>query len=173
MLRRLTERRRARREAGARARRLYAAAAARARAPGFYRAGVPDSFDGRFDLLMLHVFLIVRRLRRDGAEGAALAQAVFDAAFDDMDRTLREMGVGDLGVPRRIKAMGRAFYGRAAAYDAALDSPDDAALRAALGRNLAGGGDAPRALADYVRAAEARLAGAALMEGAVEFPPPP
>ena len=169
----LAERRRARRAGAETARRLYAAAAAQARAPGFYRAGAPDTVDGRFDLLMLHVFLLIRRLRRDGPAGAALAQALFDEAFADMDRALREMGVGDLGVPKRIDAMAKAFYGRAAAYDAALDAPDDADLRRALGRNLFETETAPAAFAAYVRGAEARLASAPLLAGACAFPPPP
>lgn len=169
----LAARCRARRERAEIAQRLYAAALAQARAPGFYRAGVPDTVDGRFDLLMLHVFLLVRRLRRDGAAGAALSQALFDAAFDDMDRALREMGVGDLGVPKRIEAMARAFYGRAAAYDAALDAEDDTALRRALGRNLVGAETAPPAFADYMRGAGRRLAAVSLLAGACAFPPPP
>ena len=173
MFSRLIVRRRARRRAAATASRLYAAAVAQARAPGFYLAGVPDTLDGRFDLLMLHVFLLVRRLRRDGADGAAAAQALFDAAFDDMDRTLREMGVGDLGVPRRVKAMARAFYGRAAAYDAALDARGDAGLRAALGRNLLGRAPAPAAFAAYVRDAEAALAAVSPLAGETAFPAPP
>lgn len=169
MFARLKARRRERREAEAAALRLYARAVAQARAPEFYRAGVPDTFDGRFDLLMLHVFLLVRRFRREGERGRAIAQALFDAAFDDMDRTLREMGVGDLGVPRRIKAMARAFYGRAAAYDEALDADGDEGLRAALGRNLLGGGAAPESLCAYVRNADSALASAP----DAAFPPPP
>ena len=83
------------------------------------------------------------------------------------------MGVGDLGVPKRIDAMAKAFYGRATAYDAALDAPDDADLRRALGRNLFEMETAPAAFAAYVRGAEARLASAPLLAGACAFPPPP
>ncbi len=173
MFARLNARRRARRETGAVAARLYTAAVAQARAPAFYEAGVPDTIDGRFDLLMLHLFLLMRRLRRDGAPGAALTQALFDTAFDDMDRTLREMGVGDLGVPRRIKAMARAFYGRAAAYDAALDAHGDSDLRTALGRNLFGGGPAPETFSTYVRLAETALAATSVLTGEAAFPPLP
>ena len=173
VLARLTARRRARRATARTADRLYAAAVAQARAPGFYAAGIPDTFDGRFDLLVLHVFLLVRRLRRDGRAGETLAQALFDATFDDMDRTLREMGVGDLGVPKRVKAMARAFYGRAAAYDAALDAPDDTRLAAALGRNLLGDERAPAALCAYVRRADAELAAVSPAAGETAFPPPP
>lgn len=173
MLARLLAWRRARRGRAVAAARLHAAAAAQARARQFYLAGVPDTFDGRFDLLMLHVFLLVRRLRRDGVDGARLAQALFERTFDDMDRTLREMGVGDLGVPRRVKAMAKAFYGRAAAYDAALDAADDSGLRTALGRNLFGGGPAPESLCRYVRRAEAGLAATSPLTGETAFPPPP
>lgn len=160
---------------------LYAQAVAQARRPGFYLAcRVPDTVDGRFDMVVLHVVLLVRRLAREGADGAALAQHLFDTTLDDMDRSLREMGAGDLGVGRRVKAMARAFYGRARAYGAALDSRDRAALEAALARNLIGaaGGAAAsvRAIADYVVAAEDRLAAADrkdVLAGEVPFPAPP
>jgi cytochrome b pre-mRNA-processing protein 3 len=96
--------------------RLYGAAVAQARNPAFYvECRVPDTLDGRFDLIVLHLCLLIRRLRREGETGATLAQALFDTTFDDMDRSLREMGVGDLGVGRRVKAMASAFYGRATA----------------------------------------------------------
>ncbi len=170
---RLTERRRDARKRTELATRLYAAAAAQARQPAFYHAGVPDTFDGRFDLLVLHVFLVIRGLQREGETGAAAAQAVFDTLLDDMDRTLREMGVGDLGVPRRVKAMARAFYGRAAAYDAALDAVDDAGLRAALSRNLLDAAAASEPFCAYVRRADAALGQAPLLAGAASFPAPP
>ena len=100
------------------ARLLYAAVVARAREPVFYtRFRVPDSLDGRFDMIALHAFLVLRRLKEEGADGAALGQALFDVIFSDMDRSLREMGAGDLGVGRRVKRMARGFYGRIAAYD--------------------------------------------------------
>ncbi len=120
------------------ARELYGRIVAQAREPGFYRdGGVPDSIDGRFDLIVLHVFLVMNRLKDEAEEGSALSQSLFDLLFLDMDRSLREMGVGDIGVGKRVKAMVQAFYGRIAAYDAAL-SADDEALRAALARNLFG-----------------------------------
>lgn len=118
---------------------LYTAAVTAARAPWHYgpEVGVPDSLDGRFDLIGLHTALLIRRLRADpDPRGAALAQAVFDAMFADMDITLREMGVSDLTVGKRVKRMWEAFHGRARAYEAALDSGDGAALRQALLRNL-------------------------------------
>ncbi|HEX9647446.1 MAG TPA: ubiquinol-cytochrome C chaperone family protein [Alphaproteobacteria bacterium] len=160
---------------------LYAAAVAQARRPEFYApALVPDTVDGRFDLVVLHVVLLVRRLNRDGADGADLAQHLFDTTLDDMDRNLREMGAGDLGVGRRVKAMARAFYGRARAYGAALDAGDRAALETALARNLLGvAGEAHASaapIAAYVIAAEDRLAAldrVPLWSGSATFPAPP
>jgi cytochrome b pre-mRNA-processing protein 3 len=117
--------------------RLYGSAVAAAREPFLYRSlGVADTLDGRFDLVCLHAFMLVRRLRREAAPGPALAQAVFDAMFSDMDVSLREMGVGDLSVGRRMRAMWEAFNGRALAYDAALATGDAAALETALMRNV-------------------------------------
>jgi cytochrome b pre-mRNA-processing protein 3 len=117
--------------------RLYAAAVAAAREERLYRLlGVADTLDGRFDMVCLHAFLLVRRLQREAEPGPALAQAVFDAMFSDMDVNLREMGVGDLSVGRRVRAMWEAFNGRAHAYDAALAVGDAAALEAALVRNV-------------------------------------
>jgi cytochrome b pre-mRNA-processing protein 3 len=116
---------------------LYAAAVAAARDPFLYTTlGAPDTLDGRFDVLGLHAILLIRRLRAAPPPGPALAQAVFDAMFADMDLNLREMGVGDLSVGKRVKAMWEAFHGRARAYESALDENDDAALAAAIARNV-------------------------------------
>ncbi len=166
---------------------LYAAAVAQARMPAFYTVhGVPDTLDGRFDLIVLHVHILCRRLAREGEAGAAIAQALFDAMFKDMDRNLREMGVGDPSVPRRIRAMVEAYYGRVKAYEEAL-AAGGAGLAVAIARNVFAKplqpGEAPpagaAALAAYVRAAAAALdtapfAGvAALSGGRCAFPPPP
>lgn len=148
------------------AERLYAALAAQARLPAFYESlGVPDTLDGRFDALCLHVALAIRRLGRepDGA-GLAIGQELYDCMFKDMDASLRELGVGDLGVGRRVREMAEGLMGRIAAYGAALDDADGAALRAAIRRNLFGTLDAPRpdaveALAVYLRGSDAALAG--------------
>lgn len=115
----------------------YGCIVERARQPLFYTAWeVPDTLDGRFELLALHAFLVLNRLKRDHAATADFAQALFDAMFADLDRALREMGVGDLGVGRRVKEMAAGFYGRIAAYEKGLaDAP---ALIAALRRNLYG-----------------------------------
>ncbi len=137
---------------------LYGAAVAAARAPFFYtELGVPDSLDGRFDLVGLHAFLLIRRLQALPAPGPALAQAVFDAMFSDMDLNLREMGVGDLSVGRRVRAMWEAFHGRSGAYEAALQAGDMAALAAALARNIWRTTDADPAIGAEA-AALARLA---------------
>ena len=116
---------------------LYSAAVAQARTPEFYeRLGVADTPDGRFDMVMLHVYLLLRRIKDESRGGKDLAQALFDLMFADMDRNLREMGAGDIGVSHRIKDMVQAFYGRIAAYDAGLAANSDADLASALRRNL-------------------------------------
>jgi cytochrome b pre-mRNA-processing protein 3 len=118
------------------ARRLYEAIVAQARRPEFYRDwGVPDSLDGRFDMIALHGFLVLHRLKRDHEATAALAQNLFDTLFLDMDRALRELGAGDLGVGKRVKAMARGFYGRVAAYEDGLSAGQEA-----LGKALGHGG---------------------------------
>jgi cytochrome b pre-mRNA-processing protein 3 len=164
--------------------RLYRAVVAAARAPGFYLEpesggyGVPDTLDGRFDLVGLHAFLLIQRLRGLQGKGPALAQAVFDAMFADMDMNLREMGVGDLSVGKRVRAMWEAFHGRALAYEAPLEAGDEAGLAAALARNVwrgaAPGRQAERLAALTMRNA-ANLAAtepSALLAGRVSFLPP-
>ena len=116
---------------------LYGAAVAAARDPFFYTAlGVPDTLDGRFDMVSLYTFLVIQRLKREPAPGPVLAQAVFDAMFSDMDINLREMGVGDLSVGRKVRAMWEAFHGRSVAYAEAMAAGDLPALDAALARNV-------------------------------------
>ena len=108
-----------------------------ARRPSLYITfGVPDTVNGRFEMMVLHGFLIMRRLRDEGSEGAEVAQNLFDILFADMDDALRAMGVGDLGVGRRVRKMAEAFYGRAGAYDDALETDDLVALEAAFERNI-------------------------------------
>ena len=109
-----------------------------AREPLFYRdLGVPDTVNGRFDLLVLHLWMVLRRLKPIEG-GAGLSQALFDRFCDDMDANLREMGVGDLTVPKRMQAFGEAFYGRAAAYDLALAAGEEP-LAQALCKNILNG----------------------------------
>ena len=159
---------------------LYGAAVAAARDPLFFAGlGVPDTVEGRFDLVSLHVALLIRRLRTDpDARGPALAQAVFDAMFADMDQNLRQMGVGDLSVAKRVKAMWTAFNGRCHAYADALDTGGPGAVEAALARNVWRAEEVPpgaAGLAIELRAQRAHLASqpvAELARGRVAFLPP-
>jgi len=116
--------------------RIYGAIAPQARNPAFYRPGygVPDTLDGRFDMLVLLSFLVMARLQ-DEADGPAINQALFDEMFRHLDLNLREMGVQDLGVGRRIKIMAEAFNGRTTAYRAALAGQGED-LASALRRNV-------------------------------------
>jgi cytochrome b pre-mRNA-processing protein 3 len=117
---------------------LYTRTAERARAAELYEAcGIPDTLDGRFDALALHAALVIDRLRHE-PDGEALSQAFFDAMFHHLDLTLREIGVQDLGVGRRIKIMAEGFHGRALAYRAAL-AGDGPVLAEVLRRNAYGG----------------------------------
>ncbi|MDA0676224.1 MAG: ubiquinol-cytochrome C chaperone family protein [Proteobacteria bacterium] len=162
------------------ARTLYGQAVAQARQPVFYTTlGVADLPDGRFEMVALHVHALLRHLRADLA-ARELAQALFDHMFFDMDVNLREMGVGDLAVGRRIKAMAERFYGRIAAYDRGLDDAGDA-LETALRRTVYDGAPpaderAPARLADYTRALDQVVGhwpAADLMAGRFIFPDPP
>ncbi len=154
---------------------LYGAAVAAAREPFLYaELGVPDTVDGRFDMVGLHAFLVIRRLGRLTPPARDLAQAVFDTMFADMDTSLREMGVGDLSVAKKMRAMWEAFHGRSAAYEAALGDADAQSLAAALARNVWRGQPAGAAAARIVRAQDTHLAGqdaTALAAGRVGFLP--
>jgi len=153
---------------------IYGMIVTQAREPLFYRdLGVPDTVNGRFDLLLLHLWLVLRQLKSAGA-GADLSQALFDHFCVDMDDNLREMGVGDLTVPKRMQAFGEAFYGRTAAYDLALTDSDEA-LAQSFCKNILNGRDIDKAreLATYARRAIAELSRvdlAALVQGAWRFP---
>jgi len=106
-----------------------------ARRPAFYAdLGVPDTLDGRFDMMALVATLVFRAMQRKGAE--ALAQRTTDHMFMAFDDAIRSLGVGDSGVPRRVKAMGKAYLGRAVAYDTALAAGDRVALADAVARNI-------------------------------------
>jgi cytochrome b pre-mRNA-processing protein 3 len=159
---------------------LYGMIVAQARTPAFYQDyGVPDTVDGRFEMVVLHTVLVLRRLDAEPQPVRQLGQGLFDYFCRDMDASLREMGIGDLSVPREMQRMGEAFYGRKAAYDAALAGSDDASLAATLARNIFGSasGRAPgeMQIAAYMRAAARDLAaqdGEALARGEVVFPDP-
>lgn len=162
------------------ARRLYDTAVAQGRRPHFYAAlAVPDTVDGRFDLIALHVWLLQRRLKRAGAAAEPVAQQLAEVFFADMDLSLREMGAADIGVGRRVKRMIEGFAGRAEAYDAALAAGAES-LAAALARNLYGGRPVDPALlaavAGYLQAADAALTAQGdqqALAGSLTFPPPP
>jgi cytochrome b pre-mRNA-processing protein 3 len=158
---------------------LYGMIVAQARTPSFYREyGVADTVNGRFDLLVLHMALVLDRLARD--EGSrALGQGLFDLFCRDMDQNLREMGIGDLSVPKEMQRVGEAYYGRAQAYRDALASEDEGLLVQTLERNIYGGSAAGAAaaprLATYMREALRELEGqvpASLASGELQFPDP-
>jgi cytochrome b pre-mRNA-processing protein 3 len=158
---------------------LYGTIVAQARAPAFYQnCRVPDTVNGRLEMIILHAVLLLARLEREDEPDRRLGQEVFDAFCRDMDASLREMGVGDLAVPRRMRGIGEAFYGCQAAYRAALAAPDDAALAGALARNVFAGASAAddgERLAAYVRRAVRELAAQdadAIRGGRVVFPDP-
>ncbi len=158
---------------------LYLALSDASRRPGFYAdLGVPDTVEGRFDLLTLHAYVALRRLKALPPPAGDLAQDLVDAIFRHFDMALRELGVGDISVPKRMKDLAGAFYGRGKAYEQALG--DDAALVEALSRNLFAGrpsvAAAPALMASYVRSAIASLDGAdfeAFVTARLPFPPPP
>jgi cytochrome b pre-mRNA-processing protein 3 len=160
---------------------LYGAAVAAARDPVFFETlGVADTLDGRFDVVSLHAGLLVCRISADPDPRAKdLAQAVFDAMFADMDVNLREMGVSDLAVGKRVKRMWEAFHGRAQAYDAALRAGDLAGLEEALARNVwrgeppAGAAARLAAQAAAIQAALSAQPFAALAGGQARFPEVP
>lgn len=173
-----------------RAEALYAALVAQARLPVFYAdLGVADTPEGRFEMIALHLFLVLRRLtssrplsedaagKGGSGEPAQQAQALFDLTFLDMDRNLRELGVGDLGVGPRVKKLASAYFGRVRAYETGLAEGQDA-LAAALGRNLYNGAPPPgmaERMAIYVEAAARALAtldDESLMEGTLSFGSP-
>ncbi len=164
------------------AQRLYAALTAQARRPDFYLScGVPDTIDGRFEMVALHAFLLFRRLKGHGEKAAAVAQSVYDVMFGDFDASVREMGAQDLGVGRRIKFMTEAMNGRFQAYEAGLahiqSQGGQTELELALKRNLYGTiepvEECLKRMLDYVKRADAELAAVPidqLMRGVLHFP---
>ncbi len=156
---------------------LYEQIVAAARQPALYADWqVPDTPLGRFEMMSLHMFLLQRRLSTETGVARDLAQQLIDDFFLEVDHSLRELGIGDMGVPKRMKKLARMHYGRTEAYAATLDASDDDALAAALQRNVRP--DTPdwagaAALATYVRSVDAALRGQTtdgLLEGRVTFP---
>ena len=156
---------------------LYDQIVAAARQPLLYAEwNVPDTPLGRFEMIALHVFLVLHRLRGETGEARDVAQNLTDAFFADVEHSMRELGIGDLGVPKRMKKLARMFYGRAVAYGEAIDRDDRPALAAALARNVRPDEPSwPQAaeLAGYVMAAHRGLAAqplSDLISGRIEFP---
>ncbi len=160
---------------------LYVKLVEQARSPAFFTAcGVPDTLDGRFEALALHAFLVFHRLKREAPPAPDFAQALFDHMFADMDLSLREIGVTDFSIGKKVKAMGRGFYGRIVAYDRGLEAEDPEALESALRRNLYGTAEPAagqvRAVAAYLRREVAALAAqpvAGFLAADVRFGPAP
>jgi cytochrome b pre-mRNA-processing protein 3 len=163
---------------------LYGTIVAQARSPVFYRTyGVPDTVAGRIDMIVLHLVLVLRSLRATppGASGSVrpLGQQLFDRFCEDIDDNFREMGVGDLAVPKEMRRVGEVFYGRARAYEAALTAGNTDDLAAVLARNVFGHANltelplGAQRLAAYIREAANRLgsqAADALAHAELEFP---
>ena len=167
------------------ARELYGAVVTQARQPMFFDGlGVPDTPEGRYETIVLHLFLVLERLRAEGSPGQNLSRRLIEAFVTDMDDSMREMGVGDLTVPKRVKRAAAGFYERSGEYRTALAYPATSVLEQALARRVLARNDndaataagAPTAdlLAAYVRGAATALAaqdGCALLDGHVTFPP--
>lgn len=160
---------------------LYGMIVAQARSPALYQSfRVPDTVNGRLEMILLHVVLLLRRLDAEpepvpDSSVRPLGQGIFDLFCQDMDANLREMGVGDLAVPRTMRRIGEAFYGRQAAYMRALAANDSQALVEVLTRNVFDGGAGAERLAAYVRAAVRALAARDMTElraGHFGFPDP-
>ena len=164
---------------GSIARRLYDTAVAQGRQPTLYATmGAPDTVEGRFEILTLHVILLLDRLKSDNRQGDGLGQALFDVYLSDLDGAMREMGVGDLAVGKRMGKLGEAFYGRAKAYGEAFAAlPDLESLEAVVMRTVlddVAGGD-PHPLATYIARARQTLAANeadTLLGGSAAWPTP-
>jgi cytochrome b pre-mRNA-processing protein 3 len=156
--------------------RVYGMIVAQARFPSFYRDyGVPDTVSGRLDMIVLQLVLVLRRLRQAPDNVRPLGQQIFDRFCRDMDHNFREMGVGDLAVPKEMRRVAEAFYGRAGAYEPALADGDETALAVALARNVFGVTEPPlgaRRLAAYMQEAARQLATQDPGQGELRFPNP-
>jgi len=160
---------------------LYRSLVEKAREAAFYaELGVPDTVDGRFDMIVIHAMLVLRRLRNGGARADAVGQALFDLMFKDMDQSLRELGVGDMSIGKHIKRMAKAFYGRAnmqgTGLEAALASGETRALESALldtvFRRTEPAPEALHAIAGYIQRTDRHVQAQALdtiVAGTVDF----
>ena len=159
--------------------RLYAQIVAAARQSELYSEwNVPDTPLGRFEMIGLHLFLFLHRVRGESGAIRDTAQELTDEFFRDVEHSIRELGISDPGVPKRMKRLARMFYGRVVSYGDAIDAGDRRALTEALSRNVrpdVQGWDEAERLAAYTMAAAAGLAGLptdAILQGGVEFPAP-
>ncbi|PZQ57350.1 MAG: ubiquinol-cytochrome C reductase [Phenylobacterium zucineum] len=157
---------------------LYASAVAQARTPALYvDLATPDTPEGRFELYSIHVYLLLERLKNQGPQAAEVAQATFDTYLSALDNALRELGVGDTSVGKRMRKLGEAFYGRIQSYEQALAAlPDAQPLEALIGRTVYVGGEAAKApaLAAYILGQRAALAALPLERfyvGEIEWTP--
>jgi cytochrome b pre-mRNA-processing protein 3 len=155
---------------------LYKRVATASRETGLYASlGIPDTLEGRFEALSLHMILLLRALRELPPPADEVAKDLTDAFFRDMDASLREMGVGDTVVPKRMKKIAESFYGRAHAYDGPLNEGDESGFAMALGRNVYGSEAPANPLARYALAADRGLKSVdldALLETGPAFPKP-
>ena len=158
---------------------IYGVIVAQTRQPAFYAAlGVPDTPAGRYEMVVVHLFLVLERLRAEGEPDSALPRQLVEAFIADMDDSLREMGTGDLAVPRKVRRAATGLYERSMAYKAALDQPDDTALATALTEHVYVGAadNGALALAAYLRSAAGALAARntrQIAEGDFSFPAVP
>ncbi|MEM9706614.1 MAG: ubiquinol-cytochrome C chaperone family protein [Pseudomonadota bacterium] len=159
-----------------RARELYSALIDISRQPYFFeKLKAPDTVEGRFEILSIHVYLTLRRLKGAGKNADSFAQAVFDTFFKNMDDALRELGVGDMSIGRKIRGLAEAFYGRIGAYEKALDEGDRNQLSGAISRNVYERESHPMApaIADYMVASIAALDAQTvdtILAATIEFP---
>ena len=161
--------------------RIYVRLVDQARRPEFFQQlGVPDTVIGRFNAIALHAFLLLHRPKGESTRADLFAQALFDHMFADMDRNLRELGVGDLSVGKKVKSLAKSFYGRTVAYERGLEAAADGDLEASLLRNLYDGADPEAeqmaAMITYLRTGAARLADIPterILAGDCDFADPP
>jgi cytochrome b pre-mRNA-processing protein 3 len=172
---------RARGRIGRIATKLYGSVVTHARDPAFYALyRVPDTPEGRFEMLLIHLYLVLERLKGEREAGAALSRSLVEAFVTDVDDSMREMGVGDLSVPRKVKKAAAALFDRVQEFRAAMAEAGSRKLVEALTHNVYGlavaaGGcrDGAGAIAGYMREAAAALAAqesAEVLAGRIVFP---
>jgi len=158
---------------------IYGAIVTQARQPFFYaELGVPDTPSGRYEMVVVHLFLVLERLREGADAASPLPRLLVEAFIADMDDSLRELGTGDLAVPKKVRRAATGLYERSMAYKAALDAGDDTALAHTLAEHvyLTAEGARARALAGYVRTTNASLAATdadRILDGNFGFPAVP